>query len=127
MSPIWQDDNAKRSRANLSVKIEGLLQHWRTRGQRTRSDVSSAFRVLEIASMPLQDAKKPVVLRRRRQHVKIEDNWPLFYYQFSADHSRFDLIWNFKVGDWIVRALAHLVGRRARSCARRSPPRSAHS
>jgi len=26
---------------------------------------------------------QPVVLRRRRQHVKIEANWDWFYYQFE--------------------------------------------
>ena len=40
---------------------------------------------------------KPVVLRKRRQRVKSEANWPLFYYQFNCDHAKPNLIWNRKV------------------------------
>ena len=36
------------------------------------------------------------VLRKRRERVKSSENWPLFYYQFNRDHSKPNLIWNFK-------------------------------
>jgi len=41
--------------------------------------------------------EKLVVLRKHRQRIKSEANWKLFYYQFNRDHSRPNLIWNFKV------------------------------
>ena len=40
---------------------------------------------------------KPVVLRKRRQRIKSEANWSLFYYQFNCDHAKPNLIWNRKV------------------------------
>jgi len=40
--------------------------------------------------------QKPVVLRKRRQRIKIEANWDLFYYRFGQDHAKSNLIWNFK-------------------------------
>jgi len=41
--------------------------------------------------------EKLVVLRKHRQRIKSEANWKLFYYQFNRDHSKPNLIWNFKV------------------------------
>lgn len=41
--------------------------------------------------------EKPIVLRRRRERVKSEANWILFYYKFSQDHDLPNLIWNHKV------------------------------
>ncbi len=40
---------------------------------------------------------KPIVLRKRRQRIKSEANWKLFYYHFNRDHAKPNLIWNFKV------------------------------
>ena len=37
-----------------------------------------------------------IVLRRRRQRVKIDQNWDMFYYKFYEDHGQPNLIWNFK-------------------------------
>eukprot|EP01147_Barroeca_monosierra_P008081 gene8081-757_t len=59
-------------------KLEQLLLHWRS-----RSGHSSGKGIVPT-------------LRRRRQHVKIENNWDFFYFQFAKDHARADLIWNFK-------------------------------
>lgn len=39
---------------------------------------------------------KVVVLRRRRQRVKSNENWDLFYYKFNLDHALPNLLWNFK-------------------------------
>ncbi|CAI8019270.1 DnaJ homolog subfamily C member 13, partial [Geodia barretti] len=63
-------------------KLELTLIHWRTR----------------LRSKPQRDttAQRPVTLRKRRQQIKTEDNWPLFYYQFNEDHSLSTLIWNYK-------------------------------
>ena len=42
---------------------------------------------------------KPVVLRKRRERIKSEANWSLFYYYFNKDHAKPNLIWNYKVSD----------------------------
>jgi hypothetical protein len=42
---------------------------------------------------------KPVVLRKRRERIKSEANWSLFYYYFNRDHAKPNLIWNYKVSD----------------------------
>jgi len=39
----------------------------------------------------------PITLRKRRQRIKSEANWSLFYYQFNRDHAKPNLIWNYKV------------------------------
>lgn len=50
-------------------------------------------------SLPRQENNKerPIVLRRRRERIKAEANWPLFYFQFNQDHALPNLIWNHKV------------------------------
>ena len=45
----------------------------------------------------LQQNDKPIVLRKRRQRIKSEANWPLFYYYFNRDHAKPNLLWNYKV------------------------------
>ena len=64
-------------------KLELTLIHWRTR--------------LRSKAQKDATAQRPVTLRKRRQQIKTSDNWPLFYYQFSEDHSKASLIWNYKV------------------------------
>lgn len=49
--------------------------------------------------------ERPIVLRRRRERIKAEANWLLFYYKFSQDHALPNLIWNHKVfmfGVWLT-------------------------
>lgn len=41
--------------------------------------------------------ERPIVLRRRRERIKAEANWNLFYYKFNQDHALPNLIWNHKV------------------------------
>lgn len=41
--------------------------------------------------------ERPIVLRRRRERVKAEANWSLFYWKFCQDHDLPNLIWNHKV------------------------------
>ena len=62
-------------------------------------DVLSASAACYVYLLLQQQAsqEKLVVLRKHRQRVKSEANWKLFYYQFNRDHSRPNLIWNFKV------------------------------
>ena len=62
-----------------------------------------------------QKDEKPIVLRKRRQRIKSEANWPLFYYYFNRDHTRPNLIWNFKVTRCAGRNLLHDVYSRGRN------------
>ena len=41
--------------------------------------------------------ERPIVLRKRRERIKSEANWSLFYYKFTQDHALPNLIWNHKV------------------------------
>lgn len=66
----------------LERQLEQTILHWR-----------------EQIGMPKRDERasaRPVVLRKCRQRVKVEDNWDMFYYQFYQDHWKPDLIWNLK-------------------------------
>lgn len=66
----------------IERQLEQTLMHWR-----------------EQIGMPKRDDKpnmRPVVLRKCRQRMKVEDNWDMFYYQFYQDHCKPDLIWNLK-------------------------------
>ncbi|WAR09956.1 DJC13-like protein [Mya arenaria] len=47
----------------------------------------------------------PITLRKRRQRIKSEANWPLFYYHFSHDHAKPNLIWNYKTREELREAL----------------------
>ena len=60
--------------------MKHLTTHWRTKDKLKQAE-----------------ARKPVQLRRVRQRVVITANWDMFYDHFERDHSRADLIWNFKV------------------------------
>ena len=51
------------SRKNLNV-VESTLLHWRAK----------------LRSKP-QPTGQPVTLRKRRENIKSEANWPLFYYK----------------------------------------------
>ena len=52
--------------------------------------------VVGVEQKPKQ-ADIPVVLRKRRERIKSEANWKMFYYQFVRDHAKPNLIWNLKV------------------------------
>ncbi|CDQ61738.1 unnamed protein product [Oncorhynchus mykiss] len=58
--------------------------------------------ILALLQNPNQ---KPVILRKRRQRIKIEANWELFYYRFQLDHARSNLIWNLKTREELRDAL----------------------
>ena len=49
-----------------------------------------------IEQKPKQ-TEQPIVLRKRRERIKSEANWKMFYYQFAKDHAKPNLIWNLKV------------------------------
>jgi len=66
----------------LERQLEQTIMHWR-----------------EQIGLPKREdriANKPIVLRKCRQRVRVDDNWDMFYYQFYQDHCKPDLIWNLK-------------------------------
>ncbi|XP_064489524.1 dnaJ homolog subfamily C member 13-like [Ornithodoros turicata] len=71
--------------------VEHFLQHWKARIYPHQNDE--------------KNQQRPIVLRKRRQRIKSEVNWPMFYYQFHQDHARPDLIWNFKTREELKDAL----------------------
>ncbi|KAF8773592.1 DnaJ subfamily C member 13 like protein [Argiope bruennichi] len=75
----------------LEKHLEYVLEHWRER-----------------IGLPKKEDKiqqRPVVLRKRRKRVKPEANWPMFYYQFNQDHTKPDLIWNYRTREELKDAL----------------------
>ena len=50
-----------------------------------------------VAGKFQKNVERPIVLRKRRERVKSVGNWQLFYYMFTQDHARPNLIWNYKV------------------------------
>lgn len=82
-------DNPKRKRNMQLMQLEKFLTHWKS-----RVEVK-----VGVKAKKEEKQEKPVVLRKRRQRVKIEDNWELFYYKFSTDHATPLLIWNSKTRD----------------------------
>ena len=45
------------------------------------------------------------MLRRRRQRIKSNENWDLFYFKFNLDHAVPNLIWNFKCREELREAI----------------------
>eukprot|EP00731_Ephydatia_muelleri_P020259 Em0012g1084a len=85
---------------NISSKrisaVESTLLHWRSK----------------LRSKPQQQQQQfqqPVTLRKRRQIVRVEKNWPLFYYKFMEDHATASLIWNFKTREELREALENEI------------------
>ena len=75
----------------IEKQLSNVMQHWKTRVSR--------------ASGPTKAEDKVVVLRRRRQRVKSNENWDLFYYKFNLDHAVPNLIWNFKCREELREAI----------------------
>uniref|UniRef100_H2Z526 J domain-containing protein n=1 Tax=Ciona savignyi TaxID=51511 RepID=H2Z526_CIOSA len=74
----------------LSKQANVLLTHWR--------DTIGIEQVNK-------NQQKPIVLRKRRQRIKTEANWQLFYYNFTIDHAKPNLIWNHKTREELKTAL----------------------
>lgn len=89
-------DHSSKNRKNphwrvIERHLEHALQHWRSRiGVEKKED-------------KIKD--KPIVLRKRRERVRSENNWAYFYYKFSQDHAKPNLIWNFKTREELRDAL----------------------
>ena len=68
--------------------FQRALQHWGAQiGFERKEDPREKMR------------ERPVVLRRRREGIKSEANWKLFYFQFTRDHAILNLIWNHLVNE----------------------------
>lgn len=78
----------------IEKHVELVLQHWRARiGLQKKED----------------KIQKPIVLRKRRERIKCEANWQMFYYQFNLDHSKPDLIWNYRTREELKDALENEI------------------
>ncbi|KAG8009572.1 DnaJ-like protein subfamily C member 13, partial [Nibea albiflora] len=91
--PEWQriaGKAAKEVEKFAKEKADLVLMHWRDK--------------MGIAQKENPN-QKPVILRKRRQRIKIEVNWELFYYRFQLDHARSNLIWNLKTREELRDAL----------------------
>lgn len=67
----------------LEKEVEIALGHWGTSlGLERKEDKLQA---------------RPIVLRRRRERIKSQANWKLFYYKFSQNHTSPSLLWNHQV------------------------------
>ncbi|XP_047664694.1 dnaJ homolog subfamily C member 13 isoform X2 [Tachysurus fulvidraco] len=96
--PEWQriaGKAAKEVEKFAKEKADLMLMHWRDKmGIAQKEDRNN-----------LNPNQKPVVLRKRRQRIKIEANWELFYYKFYLDHANSNLIWNMKTREELRDAL----------------------
>lgn len=67
----------------LEKEVEIALGHWGTSlGLERKEDK------LQV---------RPIVLRRRRERIKSQANWKLFYYKFNQNHTSPWLLWNHQV------------------------------
>ncbi|KAF7993906.1 hypothetical protein HCN44_011175 [Aphidius gifuensis] len=74
--------------------LENALQHWGARvGIERREKLK----------------ERPIVLRKRRERIKSEANWKLFYYKLNQDHSMPNLIWNHKTREELRTALENEI------------------
>ncbi|XP_041101155.1 dnaJ homolog subfamily C member 13-like [Polyodon spathula] len=97
--PEWQrlaGKAAKEVEKFAKEKVDLVLLHWRDR---------MGIAQKEQDRNNLNPNQKPVILRKRRQRIKIESNWELFYYRFQVDHARSNLIWNYKTREELRDAL----------------------
>ncbi|XP_073686489.1 dnaJ homolog subfamily C member 13 isoform X1 [Garra rufa] len=97
--PEWQriaGKAAKEVEKFAKEKADIVLMHWRDK---------MGIAQKEQDRNNLSANQKPVILRKRRQRIKIESNWELFYYKFQLDHARPNLIWNLKTREELRDAL----------------------
>ena len=78
----------------IEKQLNNAMKHWKQRIGSQSSTGSSS-----------KSEDKVIVLRRRRQRVKSNENWDLFYYKFNLDHARPNLIWNFKCREELREAI----------------------
>ncbi|XP_043463949.1 dnaJ homolog subfamily C member 13 [Leptopilina heterotoma] len=75
-------------------QVENVFQHWGTRIGFERKE---------------KIKERPIVLRKRRERIKSEANWKLFYYKFNQDHALPNLIWNHKTREELRTSLENEI------------------
>ncbi|XP_015609793.1 dnaJ homolog subfamily C member 13 isoform X2 [Cephus cinctus] len=91
-SPQWIA--IERQMRVVEKHLENALQHWGARvGIERREKIK----------------ERPIVLRKRRERIKSEANWKLFYYKFNQDHALPNLIWNHKTREELRTALENEI------------------
>jgi DnaJ family protein C protein 13 len=97
-NPNWAA--VERQLKNVEKRVEHYtnlaLQHW---GARVGITIERKEKIKE----------RPIVLRKRRERIKAESNWILFYWKFSQDHALPNLIWNHKTREELRSALDNEV------------------
>ncbi|XP_034177741.1 receptor mediated endocytosis 8 isoform X3 [Osmia lignaria lignaria] len=91
-SPQWIA--IERQMRVVEKHVEHALQHWGARIGIERKE---------------KIKERPIVLRKRRERIKSEANWNLFYYKFNQDHSLPNLIWNHKTREELRTALENEI------------------
>ncbi|TRY98042.1 hypothetical protein DNTS_004430 [Danionella cerebrum] len=97
--PEWQrvaGKAAKEVEKFAKEKADLVLMHWRDK---------MGIAQKEQDRNNLNVNQKPVILRKRRQRIKIQSNWELFYYKFQQDHALSSLIWNLRTREELREAL----------------------
>ncbi|XP_012285401.1 dnaJ homolog subfamily C member 13 isoform X2 [Orussus abietinus] len=91
-SPQWI--MVERQMRVVEKHLEHALQHWGAKvGIERREKIK----------------ERPIVLRKRRERIKSEANWKLFYYKFNQDHALPHLIWNHKTREELRTALENEI------------------
>uniref|UniRef100_A0A834R1S3 DnaJ -like protein subfamily C member 13 n=1 Tax=Sarcoptes scabiei TaxID=52283 RepID=A0A834R1S3_SARSC len=93
--PISQFQKIRNQYATVRIverHIENAFNHWRKK-------------IGIISTLDVSQENQPVVLRRRREFLKSTINWNMFFYQFTQNHSKPDLIWNHKTREELREAL----------------------
>ncbi|KAF7280153.1 hypothetical protein GWI33_006329 [Rhynchophorus ferrugineus] len=90
----------ERQLKNMEKQVEHYtnlaLQHW---GARVGISLKRDEKIKE----------RPIVLRKRRERVKAESNWTLFYWNFNQNHAIPNLIWNHKTREELRSALENEI------------------
>ncbi|XP_012268108.2 dnaJ homolog subfamily C member 13 isoform X2 [Athalia rosae] len=91
-SPQWIA--IERQMRVVEKHVENALQHWGARVGIERHE---------------KIKERPIVLRKRRERIKSEANWKLFYYKFNQNHALSNLIWNHKTREELRTALENEI------------------
>jgi len=106
---IYTDQAKKIAEKHMEI----ALTHWRERmgsnwqpslGWIKNSDGTQSNPTTGPAWLS-KNQERPIVLRKRREHVKSTKNWLLFYYMFNKDHALSNLIWNYKTREELREAI----------------------
>ncbi|XP_042910016.2 dnaJ homolog subfamily C member 13 isoform X1 [Parasteatoda tepidariorum] len=84
----------------IEKQLQFVLEHWRTKMGLPKKELN-----IGTSCVPEDRIQRPIVLRKRRERVKNEANWQMFYHQFNQDHIKPDLIWNYKTREELKDAL----------------------